>query len=43
MLPELLRGLGEYRLWVYSLILIFILFFSPGGLVVPLWRRLARP
>jgi branched-chain amino acid transport system permease protein len=43
MLPELLRGLGEYRLWVYSLVLIFILFFSPGGLIVPLWRRLTRP
>jgi branched-chain amino acid transport system permease protein len=43
MLPELLRGLGEYRLWVYSLVLIFILFFSPGGLVAPLWRRLTRP
>jgi branched-chain amino acid transport system permease protein len=43
MLPELLRGLGEYRLWVYSLVLIFILFFSPGGLVAPLWRWLARP
>jgi branched-chain amino acid transport system permease protein len=43
MLPELLRGLGEYRLWVYSLVLIFILFVSPGGLVAPLWRRLTRP
>jgi branched-chain amino acid transport system permease protein len=41
LLPELLRGLGEYRLWVYSLVLIFILFFSPGGLIAPLWRRLA--
>lgn len=40
LLPELLRGLGEYRLWVYSIILMFILFFSPGGLVAPLWRRL---
>lgn len=43
MLPELLRGLGEYRLWAYSLVLIFILFFSPGGLVAPLWRWLTRP
>lgn len=40
LLPEVLRGLGEYRLWVYSVILIFILFFSPDGLVAPLWRRL---
>ena len=39
MLPELLRGLGEYRLWVYSLVLIFILYFTPGGLVAPIWRR----
>jgi branched-chain amino acid transport system permease protein len=43
MLPELLRGLGEYRLWVYSLVLIFILFFSPGGLVAPLWQWLSGP
>ncbi|HEV2547733.1 MAG TPA: branched-chain amino acid ABC transporter permease [Stellaceae bacterium] len=40
LLPELLRGLGEYRLWVYSVILMLILFFAPGGLVAPLWRRL---
>ena len=40
LLPEVLRGLGEYRLWVYSVILMFILFFSPDGLVAPLWRRL---
>lgn len=39
LLPELLRGLGEYRLWVYSLVLMFILFFTPGGLIAPLWRR----
>jgi branched-chain amino acid transport system permease protein len=42
MLPELLRGLGEYRLWVYSLVLMFILFFSPGGLIAPLWQRVRR-
>ncbi len=40
LLPELLRGLGEYRLWVYSLVLMFILFFTSGGLIAPLWRRL---
>jgi len=39
LLPELLRGLGQYRLWAYSVVLIFILFFAPGGLVAPLWRR----
>lgn len=40
LLPELLRGLGPYRLWAYSVVLIFILFFAPEGLIAPLWRRL---
>ncbi|HEX2656490.1 MAG TPA: branched-chain amino acid ABC transporter permease [Xanthobacteraceae bacterium] len=39
-LTEALRGLSEYRLWVYTLVLIFILFFMPNGLIAPLWRRL---
>lgn len=39
-LTEALRGFSEYRLWVYTLILMFILFFLPGGLVAPAWRRL---
>lgn len=38
---ELLRGLGEYRLWVYYLILMLILFFMRGGFVAPLWQRLS--
>jgi branched-chain amino acid transport system permease protein len=38
-LTEALRGLSEYRLWVYTLVLIFIVFFMPQGLVAPLWRR----
>jgi branched-chain amino acid transport system permease protein len=38
---ELLRGLGEYRLWVYYLILMVILFFMRGGFVAPLWQRLS--
>jgi branched-chain amino acid transport system permease protein len=38
-LTESLRGLSEYRLWVYTLVLMLILFFLPGGLVAPLWRR----
>ena len=42
LLPELLRGLGQYRLWVYSLVLIFILFFAPGGVIAPLWRRVTE-
>jgi branched-chain amino acid transport system permease protein len=40
LLTEGLRGLSEYRLWVYTLILIFILFFLQQGLFAPLWRRL---
>ena len=39
-LTEALRGLSEYRLWVYTLVLIFIVFFMPQGLVAPLWRRI---
>jgi len=38
MLTEMLRSLSEYRLWVYTLVLIFILFFMPQGLIAPLWR-----
>ncbi len=40
LLTELLRDFGQWRLLVYSLTLILILFFLPGGLVAPLWRRL---
>jgi branched-chain amino acid transport system permease protein len=40
LLTELLRGFGQYRLTVYTLVLIFILFFMPGGLVAPVWQRL---
>lgn len=39
-LTEALRGVSEYRLWVYTVVLIFILFFMPQGLVAPLWQRL---
>ena len=39
LLTELLRGFSEYRLWVYTIILILILFFLPQGLFAPLWRR----
>ncbi|HEX6957328.1 MAG TPA: branched-chain amino acid ABC transporter permease [Ferrovibrio sp.] len=39
LLTEMLRGFGEYRLWIYTLVLILILFFVPGGLLAPLWRR----
>ena len=41
LMRELLRGLGEDRLWVYYLILMVILFFMRGGFVAPLWQRLS--
>jgi branched-chain amino acid transport system permease protein len=41
-LTESLRGLSEYRLWVYTLVLMLILFFLPGGLVAPAWRWLRQ-
>jgi branched-chain amino acid transport system permease protein len=40
LMTELLRNFGEWRLMVYSLVLIVILFFLPGGLVAPAWKRL---
>src|SRR6478752_6113577 len=40
LLTEMLRGFGEYRLWIYTLTLMLILFFLPNGLVAPAWRRL---
>src|SRR6516165_383474 len=39
-LTEAFRGFSEYRLWVYTLLLIFILFFMPQGLIAPLWRKI---
>jgi branched-chain amino acid transport system permease protein len=42
LLVEKLRFLSEFRLWVYTLILIFILFFLQKGLVAPAWRGLRR-
>jgi branched-chain amino acid transport system permease protein len=39
LLTEYLRKFGEFRLWSYTLILIFILFFLPKGLVAPAWER----
>jgi branched-chain amino acid transport system permease protein len=39
-LTETLRGLSEYRLWVYTILLVFILFFLPRGAIAPLWRRI---
>lgn len=41
LMTELLRNFGEWRLMVYSCTLILILFFLPGGLVAPAWRKIA--
>ena len=40
MLTESLRGFSEYRLWVYTLVLMIILFFLPQGLIAPLWQKI---
>jgi branched-chain amino acid transport system permease protein len=40
LLTELLRDFGEWRLLIYSLVLILILFFLPAGVVAPLWKKL---
>jgi branched-chain amino acid transport system permease protein len=39
-LTEAFRGFSEYRLWVYTLVLMFIVYFMPQGLIAPLWRRI---
>jgi branched-chain amino acid transport system permease protein len=39
LMTEFLRDFGEWRLMVYSLVLIAILFFLPNGLVAPVWKR----
>lgn len=40
LMTELLRDFGEWRLMVYSLILIAILFFLPNGFIAPAWKSL---
>ena len=40
LMTELLRNFGEWRLMVYSLVLILILFFVPQGLIAPTWQRI---
>jgi len=39
LLTELLRNFGEWRLMIYSITLILILFFLPNGLIAPTWQR----
>ena len=41
-LTESLRVFSEYRLWVYTLLLVFILFFMPQGLIAPAWQRVRK-
>lgn len=42
LMTELLRDFGEWRLMIYSLVLIAILFFLPNGLVAPVWRKVRQ-
>jgi branched-chain amino acid transport system permease protein len=39
LLTEGLRNVGEWRLMVYSVLLILIIFFLPDGVIAPLWQR----
>ena len=39
-MTEGLRNFGEWRLMIYSLLLIFILFFLPNGIIAPIWRKM---
>lgn len=41
-LTELLRDLGEYRLMIYTGILVVLLFIAPNGVVRPFWVWLKR-
>ncbi|WP_211097390.1 branched-chain amino acid ABC transporter permease [Herbaspirillum sp. ST 5-3] len=40
LMGELLRSVGEYRLLVYALVLILVIFFLRNGLIAPIWKRL---
>jgi branched-chain amino acid transport system permease protein len=42
LMTELLRDFGEWRLMIYSLVLIAILFFLPKGLVAPIWQKVRQ-
>ena len=39
-MTEGLRNFGEWRLMIYSLLLIFILFFLPNGIIAPIWQKI---
>ncbi len=40
LMTEGLRNFGEWRLMIYSVLLILILFFLPNGVVAPVWKKL---
>lgn len=42
LMTEGLRNFGEWRLMIYSLLLIFILFFLPNGIVAPIWKKIRQ-
>ena len=39
-MTEGLRNFGEWRLMIYSVLLIFILFYLPNGVVAPVWKKM---
>lgn len=41
-MTEGLRDFGEWRLMIYSLLLIFILFFLPNGIIAPIWQKVRQ-
>ena len=40
LMTEGLRNFGEWRLMIYSVLLIVILFFLPNGVVAPVWKKI---
>ena len=41
-MTEGLRDFGEWRLMIYSLLLIFILLFLPNGIIAPIWQKMRQ-
>lgn len=40
LMTEGLRNFGEWRLMIYSVLLILILFFLPNGIIAPVWQKI---
>ena len=40
LMTEGLRNFGEWRLMIYSVLLILILFYLPNGVVAPIWKKI---